>query len=196
MWAQCNIEELVSTAASHYSPWVGWTCSSLQWWLHCRQGPKGHEKKALRRDGDSLYNGRMVPQVEKSSQIGRSPIQLKWLNTPSIVDIKVSLTICLVDGIHWQEERSHHLLAVKWSVIKKKIHNFRMLAPNNINEAHPLYKVNGNTLWGDAIAKEMKSVRRHLTSRKGMEGTSGISVKRSKAMDAFIIINSIFILLR
>ena len=56
------------------------------------------------------------------------------------------------------KKRAQIISAVKERVIKKS-HKFGMRVPNNIAEAHALDKANGNTLWGDAIAKEMKNVR-------------------------------------
>jgi hypothetical protein len=56
------------------------------------------------------------------------------------------------------KKRARIIAAVKKRVIKKT-HKFGIRVPNNVNEAHALDKENGNTLWGDAIAKEMTNVR-------------------------------------
>ena len=41
----------------------------------------------------------------------------------------------------------------------KRNENFDIDLPNNVEEAHRLDKKNGNTLWTDAIAKEMANVK-------------------------------------
>ena len=56
------------------------------------------------------------------------------------------------------KKRDRIISAVKKRVIKKS-HKSGIRVPNNVAEAHALDKANGNTLWGDAIAKEMKNVR-------------------------------------
>jgi hypothetical protein len=56
------------------------------------------------------------------------------------------------------KKRDRIISAVKRHMVKKT-HKFGMLVPNTVNEAHALDKVNGNTIWTDAVAKEMKNVR-------------------------------------
>jgi hypothetical protein len=41
----------------------------------------------------------------------------------------------------------------------KRTHKFGIEVPKTVKEALALYRKNGNTLWADAIAKEMKEVR-------------------------------------
>ncbi len=41
----------------------------------------------------------------------------------------------------------------------KKMHKFGIKVPRSVAEAYALDKKNGNTLWADLIAKEMKNVR-------------------------------------
>ena len=41
----------------------------------------------------------------------------------------------------------------------KRNENFDIDLPNNVEEAHRLDKKNGNTLWTDAIATEMATVK-------------------------------------
>jgi hypothetical protein len=41
--------------------------------------------------------------------------------------------------------------------------------PNNVDEAQAIDKENGNILWGDAIAKEMKNVRVAFDIKEGDE---------------------------
>jgi hypothetical protein len=56
------------------------------------------------------------------------------------------------------KKRARIISAVKKRVVKKT-HKFGIRVPNNVDEAHALDKANCNTLWGDAIEKEMKNVR-------------------------------------
>ncbi len=41
----------------------------------------------------------------------------------------------------------------------KRTHKFGIELPKTVKEAYELDKKNGNTLWADAIAKEMRDVR-------------------------------------
>jgi hypothetical protein len=41
----------------------------------------------------------------------------------------------------------------------KRTHKFSIEVPKTVNEALALDRKNGNTLWADAIAKEMREVR-------------------------------------
>jgi hypothetical protein len=41
----------------------------------------------------------------------------------------------------------------------KKTHKFGIKVPRSVAEAYAIDKKNGNTLWADSIAKEMKNVR-------------------------------------
>jgi hypothetical protein len=68
------------------------------------------------------------------------------------------------------KKRDHIISAVKQHVIKKT-HKFGIHVPNNLVEAHALNKVNGNTLWGDAITKEMKNIRVAFDIKEGDEKT-------------------------
>ena len=49
------------------------------------------------------------------------------------------------------KKRSTHFL--------KKTHKFGIEVPQSVAEADALDKKNGNTLWADSIAKEMKNVK-------------------------------------
>ena len=42
----------------------------------------------------------------------------------------------------------------------KRTHKFGIEVPKTVAEAHDLDRKNGNTLWMDAIAKEMREVRK------------------------------------
>ena len=49
------------------------------------------------------------------------------------------------------KKRSNHFL--------KKTHKFGIEVTRSVAEAYALNKKNGNTLWADSIAKEMKNMR-------------------------------------
>jgi hypothetical protein len=66
------------------------------------------------------------------------------------------------------KKRDQIISAVKKRVIKKT-HKFGMRVPNDVGEAHVLDKASGNTLWTDAIAKEMKNVRVVFDVKEGDE---------------------------
>ncbi len=54
-----------------------------------------------------------------------------------------------------------HIIALvkKWSVqFLKKMHKFGIEVRHYVAEAYALVKKNGNTLWANAITKEMKNV--------------------------------------
>jgi hypothetical protein len=42
----------------------------------------------------------------------------------------------------------------------KRAHKFGIAVPKTVRDAQELDRLNGNTLWADAIAKEMKEVRK------------------------------------
>jgi hypothetical protein len=56
------------------------------------------------------------------------------------------------------KKRERIILAVKKRVLKKT-HKFGICVPKNADEAYAIDKEDGNTLWADDIAKEMKNVR-------------------------------------
>ncbi len=58
-------------------------------------------------------------------------------------------------------KRKHIIALVKKRSTRflKKTHTFGIEVPRSVAEAYALDKKNGNTLWADSIAKEMKNVR-------------------------------------
>ncbi len=51
-------------------------------------------------------------------------------------------------------------LVCKWTTCYlKRTHKFGLEIPKTVKEALALDRKNGNTLWADAIAKEMREVR-------------------------------------
>jgi hypothetical protein len=62
---------------------------------------------------------------------------------------------------HVLKKRDHIISMVKKRQTRylKRTHKFGIEVPKSIDEALALDKKNGNTLWADAIAKEMKNVR-------------------------------------
>jgi hypothetical protein len=81
------------------------------------------------------------------------------------------------------KKRNCIISAVKQHLIKKT-HKFGMGVPNNVDEAHALDKVNGNTLWGDAIANEMRNVRVAFGVKEGDEKAPVGYQKRFNAMES------------
>jgi hypothetical protein len=65
-----------------------------------------------------------------------------------------------VGTIYSQETRTHHIPGEeKTTRYLKRTHEFGIAVPKSVDEALELDKINGNTLWADAIAKEMMNVR-------------------------------------
>ncbi len=62
---------------------------------------------------------------------------------------------------HVLHKRKHIITLVKKRSTRflKKTHKFGIEVPRSVAEAYALNKKNGNTLWVDLIAKEMKNVR-------------------------------------
>ncbi len=58
-------------------------------------------------------------------------------------------------------KREHIIALVKKQSVQflKKMHKFSIEVPRSVAEAYALNKKNGNTLWADAISKEMKNVQ-------------------------------------
>jgi hypothetical protein len=135
---------------------------------------KSDEHAVQRADGYVVVNGRK--HMRKSTKGWQLCIQWKDGSTSweRLADVKESNPIevaeyAITRGIDgkpafawWVDytlkKRDRIISAVKRRVVKKS-HKFRIGVPNTIDEAHALDKANGNTLWGDAIAKEMKNVR-------------------------------------
>ncbi len=156
MWAQCDIEgnqyQLLEAIIDH----------------------KSNDDAVQRADGYVVLNGRK--HMKKSTKGWELCIQWKDGTTSweRLADVKESNPIEVAEysfarGIEsepafawWVDftlkKRDRIISAVKKRVIKKT-HKFGIRVPNNVDEAHALDKVNGNTLWTDAIAKEMKNVR-------------------------------------
>ena len=63
---------------------------------------------------------------------------------------------------HVLKKRDRIISMVKGRSIRyhKRTHKFGIAVPKTVREAHELDRLNGNTLWADAIAKEMKEVRK------------------------------------
>jgi hypothetical protein len=58
--------------------------------------------------------------------------------------------------------KCEHIIALakkRSTCFLKKTHKFGIEVPRSVAEAYTLYKKNGNTLWADLIAKEMKDVQ-------------------------------------
>jgi hypothetical protein len=58
--------------------------------------------------------------------------------------------------------KREHIIALmkkRSTCFLKKMHKFGIEVPRSVAEAYALDKKNGNTLWADSIAKEMKNVR-------------------------------------
>ena len=58
-----------------------------------------------------------------------------------------------------KRERIISLVKKRQTRYLKRTHKFGIAVPKSVDEALELDKINGNTLWADAIAKEMKNVR-------------------------------------
>jgi hypothetical protein len=58
-------------------------------------------------------------------------------------------------------KREHIIVLVKKRSAKflKKTHKFGIEVPCSVAKAHALNKKNGNTLWANSFAKEMKNVK-------------------------------------
>jgi hypothetical protein len=46
---------------------------------------------------------------------------------------------------------------------KGKVHNFGILVPRNVKEAIELNKANGNSLWKEAMTKEIDKIQAYKT---------------------------------
>jgi hypothetical protein len=88
---------------------------------------------------------------------------LKESNPIEVAECSVARGINVESAFAWWvdctlKKRNRIISAEKQRVVKKT-HKFGTQVPTNVDEAHALDKTNGDTLWTDAIAKEMKSVR-------------------------------------
>ena len=67
------------------------------------------------------------------------------------------------------KKRDRIISAVGKRCVVKKTHKFGIRVPKNVEEATAIDQENGNTLWTDAIAKEMKNVRVAFDIKEGDE---------------------------
>jgi hypothetical protein len=156
MWAQCDIDgnqyQLLDAIIDHKSD--------------------GHAVK--RADGFVVVNGRK--HMKKTTKGWQLCIQwkdgttswerladLKESNPIEAAEYAVARSIEDEPAFAWWvnftlKKRERIISAVKKRVLRKT-HKFGIRVPKNPDEAHALDKENGNTLWADAIAKEMKNVR-------------------------------------
>jgi hypothetical protein len=166
MWAQCNVDgnqhQLMDAIVNH----------------------KWDEHAVQRINGCVAVNSQK--HVWKSSKGWQLHVQWKagTASWERLTDIKESNPIAVAEhsvarGIEsnpafawWAnfalKKRDRIIEAVKRRVVKKT-HKFGMRVPNAVDEAHALDKVNGNALWTDAIAKEMKMVRAAFDIKEGDE---------------------------
>jgi hypothetical protein len=136
---------------------------------------KSDEHAVQRIDGYVIVNGRK--HMKKSTKGWQLCVQWKDGSARSwerLADVKESNPIEVAEhsvarGIEskpvfawWVDftlkKRDRIISVVKQRVVQKT-HKFGTRVPNTVNEAHALDKVNGNALWTDAVAKEMKNIR-------------------------------------
>jgi hypothetical protein len=115
---------------------------------HMRKSTKGWQLCIQWKDGSTSWE--RLADVKESNPI-------------EVADYSVARGIEVDPAFAWWvdytlKKRDRIISAVKKRVIKKS-HKFGIRVPTNVDEAHALDKTNGNTLWTDAIAKEMKNVR-------------------------------------
>ena len=55
------------------------------------------------------------------------------------------------------KKRNHFIKKLRQQIAKTNL-KFGLLVPKNVREAHEIDRKNGNTLWNDAIKKELKNV--------------------------------------
>jgi hypothetical protein len=61
--------------------------------------------------------------------------------------------------VNFTLKKRERIISVVKKPVLKKTHKFGIRVPKNAEEAYAIDKLNNNTLWADAIAKEMKNVR-------------------------------------
>jgi len=87
---------------------------------------------------------------------------LPLLNTQSRKGLMMSQPSTFNWWIHHVLRKRKHMIALvkkRTTRFLKKMHKFGIEVPRSVTEAYTLDKKNGNTLWADSIAKEMKNVR-------------------------------------
>jgi hypothetical protein len=61
--------------------------------------------------------------------------------------------------VDWTLKRRDRIVAAVNNCTLKRTHKFGIAIPRNVEDVMRIDKENGNTLWADAIAKEMRNVR-------------------------------------
>jgi hypothetical protein len=116
-------------------------CQSTVGWHLCVQWKDGPTSWQSLKDLKEAYPV-AVDEYAVAQGIDDEPAFNWWVHT---VLHKRKYIISLV------KKRSTHFF--------KKTHKFGIKMPRSVAEAYALDKKNGNTLWADSIAKEMKNVR-------------------------------------
>jgi hypothetical protein len=115
---------------------------------HMRKSTKGWQLCIQWKDGSTSWEKLADGKESNPIEVAEDAITRGIDNEPAFawwVDYTLKKRNCIIP-------------AVKRRVVKKS-HKFGIRVPDHIDEAHALDKTNGNFLWGDATAKEMKNIR-------------------------------------
>jgi hypothetical protein len=157
MWAQCDVDgnqhQLLDAIINHKTD--GQAVQRPDGFVvvngrkHMRKSTKGWQLCIQWKDGSTSWE-RLADLKESLN-----PIEAAECSVTRGINIKPTFA-WWVD--HTLKKRDRVISAAKKRVVKNT-HKFGMQVPTNVDEACALDKTNGNNLWTDVIAKEMKNVR-------------------------------------
>jgi hypothetical protein len=85
------------------------------------------------------------------------------------VTAKISSEPAFAWWVNWVLKKRNKIISKVKSKYWLRTHKYGIRVPKTVAEAIALDKENGNTLWWDAICKEMKNVRVAFEEFKGSE---------------------------
>ena len=157
MYSQCDLEGrqhmLMDAIVDHRK--LGTAVAKVDGWVHDRRGNK-HRRKST--------SGWQLCVQWKDGSTSWEPLQrLKESNPVEIAEYAVAQGIDDEVAFAWWvphtlRKRTRIIAAVNKRYFKRT-HKFGIRLPKTVKEALELDKLNGNTLWQDALEKEMKAVR-------------------------------------
>ena len=105
----------------------------------------------------SVSNGRTDPLLGRSYLISRSAITLKLLSM-LFIDHELAFNYW-ANAVLKKRDRIISLVRQRQTTYQKKTHKYGLEVHKTVAEAFAIDKKNGNTMWQDAIAKEMKNAK-------------------------------------
>jgi hypothetical protein len=156
IWAQCDIDgnqfQLLDVIIDHRKD--GHAVQSANGFVtvngrkHMRKTTQGWHLSIQWKDGSTSWE--RLTDVKESN-----PVEAAEYAITKSIESEPAFTW----WVDFMMKKRDRIIAAVNQRVKKKIHKFGVRVPKNIAEAHALDAANGDTLWADAIHKEMTNVK-------------------------------------